>query len=119
MRSPLPWLRTNLPVAVFLTGIASGILGALLASASFVNGMQHVIIERGLMLGLHTRQLDELHKNMVDVDRRFNADRAYLEELRRTRDGKDAALEQRIAVLEAQLRFFADRTSPQSLGSRR
>lgn len=111
MQPLLSWLRTNLPLAVFFTSLLSAALGAMVTTASFVVDMQHVIVERGLMLGTHTRQIDDLQRNMVDVDKRFNDQKAYVEELRRARDGHDGVLEQRIAVLEAQLRFFADRTS--------
>jgi hypothetical protein len=120
MQPLLSWLRTNLPLAVFLCSLLSAALGAMMTTASFVVDMQHVTVERGLMLGTHTRQIDDLHRAMIDVDHRLNDQKSYVEELRRTRDGQDAVLNERIAVLEAQLRFFADRTSiPQPLGNRR
>lgn len=114
------WLRTNLAVVMLCSNLVSGAIGALITVTTFVSDTKHLIADRGKILTDHDHQLEALHKDMVDVDKRLNDAHAYSQELRRVRDIQVATLEQRIAVLEAQLRFLADRTpSPPILGSRR
>lgn len=115
----LPWLRTNLALLVVCSSMASGAIGALVTMSSYIQDMKHLVVDRGLQLADHAHQLDSLHGSMVDVDRRLNEQRSYTEELRRQRDVQIGGLEQRIAILEAQIRFLADRTPAPQLGARR
>jgi uncharacterized coiled-coil protein SlyX len=115
----LPWLRTNLALLVVCSSMVSGAAGALVTMSSYIQDMKHLVVDRGLQLAEHAHQLDLLHQNMIDVDRRLNEQKAYTEELRRQRDVQVAGLEQRIAILEAQIRFLADRTPTPQLGGRR
>lgn len=120
MQPVLPWLRANLALVVFFSSLLSGAMGMLVTTGSVVNDLKHVLLERGATLADHTTQLRVLHVDMIDVDRRLNEQRTEAAELRRQRDGEIATLDRRIAVLEAQLRFLADRTpTPQPLSPRR
>lgn len=116
----IPWLRTNLALVVFFSSLLSGAIGMLVTTGGVVNNLKHLMTERGATLLEHTEDLRQLHKDMVDVDRRLNDEKAFVSELRRGRDIQLGLLEQRVAVLEAQIRFLADRTpTPQPLGRHR
>ena len=120
-RQPLiPWLRTNLSLVVFFSSLLSGTVGMLVTTGSVVNNLQHLMTERGATLKQHTEDLEKFHQNMVDVDHRLNDEKAFVAELRRNRDVQIGLLEERIAVLEAQIRFLADRSpTPQPLDRHR
>jgi hypothetical protein len=133
----LPWLRLNLALLVLATGMISGTFGALITTVSFVGDMKHLVADRGITLASHTKDLASLHTDMANVDHRLNEAkaaaveqrrlrdnqlseaRAVVEEQRRVRDNQVAILEQRTALLEEQLRFFAPRVPPALIGNHR
>jgi hypothetical protein len=59
------------------------------------------------------------HQTNIDLDRRINEEAGSRIDLRRSRDEQIAALTLRLAVLETQLRYFADRMPPSTIGIRK
>jgi len=110
------WLRINLGITVAVFSIVSGIAGALISGTLRVAATDYQLTDLGRVNGEQQKQLDQYHLDMVDVDRRLNAANAHTDDLRRIRDAEMAALQQRVAVLEAQLRFLADRTPTPAVG---
>jgi hypothetical protein len=94
---------------------ALGIAGGTLWSVSvWLSEYKYASFDNG-------RQIISLHDNMVDVDRRLNETTAKEAEMRRTFEGAIAEQKEHISVLEAQMKFVADRVPPAPLpaGARR
>lgn len=116
------WFRSNMALIVFVSGLLSGAIGTLITGTLAFSDAKHQVTDQGGRISKLETEMDTVqHTNMVDVDRRFNVEAEQHGEQRRVRDAEIATLNSRMAVLEAQLRFFADRTSlPQPLnGARR
>jgi hypothetical protein len=63
----------------------------------------------------NNRQIVSLHGSMVDVDRRLNEATTREAEIRRTMEASLADQREHISVLEAQMKFVADRVPPAPL----
>lgn len=113
------WLRLNLGLTVMIFSITSGIAGALISGTMRVAAADYQLTDLIRVNNEQQRMMDQFHADMVDVDRRLNAAGTYTNDLRRSRDAEMAALQQRVAVLEAQLRFLADRTPTPTIGANR
>jgi uncharacterized protein YecT (DUF1311 family) len=113
------WLRLNLGITVMIFSIASGIAGALISGTRRVAAADYQFADLVRVNTEQQKQIEQFHTDMVDVDRRLNTASSYTNDLRRSRDAEMAALQQRVAVLEAQLRFLADRTPTPTIGVRR
>lgn len=117
--SILGWLRINLSVTLALISIASGIAGALISGTLRVAATDYRLSDVTRITNEHQKQIDQFHSDMIDVDRRLNSGVTYTNDVRRTEDSHISGLQERIAVLEAQLRFLADRTPVPSIGNKR
>jgi hypothetical protein len=115
----MEWLRLNLGITVMIFSIASGIAGALISGTMRVAATDYQLSDAIRVNNEQEKAIGQFHSDMIDVDKRLNSGVAYTNELRRTRDAEMAALQQRVAVLEAQLRFLADRTPNPPVGPRR
>lgn len=117
--SIMGWLRLNLGITVMIFSITSGIAGALISGTMRVVATDYQLSDAIRVNNEQEKAINQFHSDMIDVDKRLNSGVAYISELRRTRDAEMAALQQRVAVLEAQLRFLADRTPTPTVGATR
>jgi hypothetical protein len=117
--SVMGWLRLNLGITVMMFSIVSGVAGALISGTLRVAATDYQLADMVRVNNEQQKQIDQFHTDMIDVDRRINTANTYTNDLRRSRDTEVAALQQRVAVLEAQLRFLADRTPNPPVGPRR
>jgi hypothetical protein len=117
--SIMGWLRLNLGITVMIFSITSGIAGALISGTMRVAATDYQLSDAIRVNNEQEKAIEQFHSDMIDVDKRLNSSATYTNELRRTRDAEMAALQQRVAVLEAQLRFLADRTPNPPVGPRR
>lgn len=115
-RTVVGWLRINLSFMAIVISLVSMIVGGLVNATLRVSDAGHQLTDVSGTQDRFARDLTGLHANIVDIDRRLNDGTEHVNELRRARDGELAAMAQRIAVLEAQLRFLADRTPPPQIG---
>jgi hypothetical protein len=114
--SVMGWLRIYLGITVMIFSIASGVAGALISGTLRVAAADYKLGDLVRVNTEQQKQIEQFHTDLVDVDRRLNAASAHANESRRSRDAEVAALQQRVAVLEAQLRFLADRTPAPIVG---
>lgn len=113
------WLKLNLAMTMFVVSLASGIGGALVTATWRIAMAGRTLEDLSRLITQQGEQLAGLHRDMVDVDRRFNDDAGRLNETRRQRDAEVAAMKEQIAVLKAQMVFFGDRVgTPKQIGSR-
>jgi hypothetical protein len=88
---------------------ALGIAGGTLWSVTvWLSENRYVMVD-------NSRQIISLHENMVDVDRRLNEATGREAEMRRVFEGSIAEQKEHISVLEAQMKFVADRVPPAAL----
>lgn len=113
------WLRLNLGVTLAVLSIVSGAVGALITGTMRVDANTYQMSDLVRVNNEQQQRLDQFHQDMVDVDRRLNDSASKVNDLRRARDAEMASLAQRVAVLEAQLRFLADRTPVPQIGARK
>jgi hypothetical protein len=131
------WLRVNLAVTVVIASAVSGGVGMLISTTLAYSDATHHSIDQDRQIAQLRQEVEGssgirgLRQDMVDVDQRFNDLKVELGDLRRTSDSQAAAddqrneariaaLQERVAVLEAQVHFFADRlSSPAPLGPRK
>jgi hypothetical protein len=106
------WLKLNLALTMFVISMVSGIGGALVSATWHIVDAGHDIVD---VTRANARTADDVTKLRVEADditKRLSDDATHLYELRRQRDMELAALAGRVAVLEAQMAFFADRQLP-------
>jgi septal ring factor EnvC (AmiA/AmiB activator) len=115
----LRWMKLNLAVIAFVSTTLTAIGSALVAGVMRTSEVMHEIdaLEDGQRDA--KSRLSQLHTDMVDVDRRLNNGASSVTDTQRQCEMRSAALEQRIAVLEAQLQFFAGRLPPVQVGPER
>jgi hypothetical protein len=116
-RSVVKWLRANVGLGMAAISLVSAICGGMVSATWHVANAGYQLDDVEKTIAGQRRELDVLHADMVDVDRRLNEGTAHVADLRRERDGEVAALRSRVDVLEAQLRFFADRQSTPPIGA--
>jgi hypothetical protein len=113
------WLRLNLGITMLIFSIVSGIAGAIISGTLRIAAADYQLADLVRVNTEQQKQIEQFHADMVDVDRRLNTANTYTNDIRRLHDGEIAALQQRVAVLEAQLRFLADRTPTPTIGAKR
>jgi hypothetical protein len=108
----------GLPIYLALVNF---ILTALGIAGGAVWSLSGWLSENKHAAGDNGRQITSLHDSMVDVDRRLNEITGREAEMRRALEGTIAEQKEHISVLEAQMKFLADRVPPAALpaGTRR
>ena len=118
-RGIFAWLRLNLALTVTIFSIVSGIGGALISGTLHVAAADYQLADVIRVNTDQQKQIDQVHTDMIDVDRRLNSGVSYTSDMRRQTDAQIAALQERIAVLEAQIRFLADRAQEAPTGRKK
>lgn len=112
------WLKLNLALTMAIVSICSACAGALVTATWRVAMTERTLDDLVAAVKRDDDQIASLHHDMVDVDRRFNESGEHFNDVRRQMDGDHGALQARVGVLEAQLRFFVERIPPAKIGSR-
>lgn len=106
------WLGKYLALVVFLTGLISILIGLLVGATLALSNANHSIADHDNLLKGVKEEQTKFRTDMVNVDRRLNEGATNLGNSERQQDHTVAELQSRIAVLEAQLKLFAERTVP-------
>jgi hypothetical protein len=103
------WLKLNLALTMFVISIVSAIGGALTTATWQIADTTHAIADANTNMTRVAKESADLRIDLTDLDRRLTIETINVLDMRRTRDMEVAALSGRVAVLEAQVHFFADR----------
>jgi hypothetical protein len=125
----LRWLQVNVALMVFVVSICTGITTMVISGATHVSDVAHELSSLTAAQADDKVALTQEHADMVDVDKRINALNAGLTQAAnaasvalaqsaRECDQHTADLAGRVAVLEAQIKFLADRLPPPQIGRR-
>jgi hypothetical protein len=130
------WLRANLALMSFVTGVAVSGGGALIGFGAWTSDYRHDLADQKALNLVATGRLDDAHKTFIDIDRRLvdaaqaryddrrAAERADAEinnnrsENRRQLEREIADLRGEVEVLKAQLRLFVDHLPASRIGIR-
>jgi peptidoglycan hydrolase CwlO-like protein len=104
------WLNKYLALTIFVTSVVSTLITGLVIATLTWSNASHTIDEHDKLLSDVKKQQLDTRTDMVNVDRRLNEGATNLNNSERQQDQRSAELAQKIAVLEAQLKLFGDRT---------
>lgn len=104
------WVGKYLALVVFLTALFSTLVSLLIAATLALSNANHTMTEHEKLLKAVKEEETKLRTDMVNADRRLNEGATNLGNAERQQDHTTADLRERIAVLEAQLKLFAQRT---------
>jgi hypothetical protein len=104
------WIGRYLALIIFGTGLVSSLIGLLIAATLALSNANHTMSEHEKLLDGVKEEQTKFRTDMVNADRRLNEGATNLGNSERQQDHTVAELQVRIAVLEAQLKLFADRT---------
>lgn len=107
--SMLTWLRLNIAVTVAGISITTAAGGLLFRAGSYMASQESTMASVTVANHQIDLRMDGLHDAIVDVDRRLNTITANDFEARREVDHDSASIAERVGVLEAQMKFVADR----------
>jgi peptidoglycan hydrolase CwlO-like protein len=106
----LLWLRANVVASVTLIiSILSTSGWALVTASRWITSHESRIDANASEIAKAEAAIAELHHDIIDVDRRLNAERDRMMELHNQSDAADAELRSRLTVIDALAKLTADR----------